>query len=51
MIDWARALMFPAPKPLAPRLSNTSRKNVSCFGPKTGLVNTCTKYEGSLGFF
>ena len=46
MIDWARALIFPAPKPLAPRLSKTSKKNVSCFGPKTGFVNTCTKKEG-----
>lgn len=36
--------MFPSPKPEAPRLSMSSRKNVS--SAKIGLVNTCRRYLG-----
>ena len=41
MIDKASALIFPAPKPLAPFLCITSMKNVSA--SKVGFVNICNK--------
>jgi len=39
MIDLAKAVMFPAPKPRAPLLSSISKKNVSWDGKKMGFVN------------
>ena len=40
-IDWNKALKFPAPKPLAPILWITSKKNVG--RSSTGLVKICNK--------